>query len=99
MKKLLAKDKKKRIIIKKLELQHFILKQISINNNFHKTTNWNALNKLSCLPKSSSKTYLSNRCITTINKKKFHKFSNFSRMVFLKFARNGFISGLRKSSW
>ena len=99
MKKILAKDKKHRISIKNLELKHFILKQISNNNNFQKVVKWNALNKLTYLPKNSSKTFITNRCVKTINKKTFHKFSNFSRMVFLKLARNGFIAGLRKSSW
>ena len=99
MKKLLIKDKKNRQLIKELELKRFILKQISINSNFLKTTQWNANNKLTNLVKKKSKTILSNRCIKTINKKSFHKFTNFSRTVFLKLAKLGKISYLRKSSW
>ena len=99
MKKLFAKDKKSRQTIKELELQHFILKQISTNLNFSKATRWNALNKLSILTRKSSKTVLSSRCVRTINKKTFHKFSNFSRIVFLKLVKAGVIGGIRKSSW
>ena len=99
MKKILFKDKRNRMFIKHLEIKYFILKQISNNNNFQKITKWNALNKLTHLPKTSSKTYISNRCVKTVNKKTFHKFSNFSRMVFLRLARDGSIGGLRKSSW
>jgi ribosomal protein S14 len=99
MKKLFAKDKNTRKIVKQFELKHFILKQISSNSNFIKLLRWNALNTLSNLPKRSSKTFISNRCIKTVNKKTFHKFSNFSRTVFLKLAKSGLISGLRKSSW
>jgi len=99
MKKLFAKDKRNRKIVKQLELKHFILKQISTNSNFLKTTRWNALHKLSNIPKSSSKTVISNRCVQTINKKTFHKFSNFSRTVYLKLVKSGYISGIRKSSW
>ena len=99
MKKLFAKDRKNRKIVKKLELKHFILKQISTNSNFLKTTRWNALHKLSLLSRKGSKTVLSNRCVKTINKKTFHKFTNFSRTVFLKLVKSGYISGLRKSSW
>ena len=55
MKKLFAKDKRNRKIVKQLELKHFILKQISTNSNFLKTTRWNALHKLSNIPKSSLK--------------------------------------------
>lgn len=99
MKKIFSKDKQNRKTLKQLELNHFILKQISTNQNFLKTTRWNALYELSSLPKESSKTILSNRCIKTINKKTFHKFTNFSRTVFLKLVKSGQISGMRKSSW
>ena len=99
MKKLFAKDSQNRKIVKELELKHFILKQISTNSNFLRTTRWNALYKLSSLSKKSSKTVLSNRCVKTINKKTFHKFTNFSRTVFLKLVKSGYISGARKSSW
>lgn len=99
MKKLFAKDKKNRQIIKQLELKKFILKQISTNSNFLKTTQWNAFHKFSNLSKNHSKTVLSKRCIKTINKKPFHNFTNFSRTVFLKLAKLGNLSYLRKSSW
>ena len=99
MKKLFAKDRENRKTLKQLELEHFILKQISTNSNFLKTLRWNALHKLSMMSKKSSKTLLSNRCVQTINKKTFNKFTNFSRTVFLKLVKSGHISGMRKSSW
>ena len=99
MKKLFAKDKENRKTVKELELKHFILKQISTNSNYLKTVRWNALHKLSNVSKNGSKTVLSNRCVKTINKKTFHKFTNFSRTVFLKLVKSGQISGFRKSSW
>ena len=99
MKKLFAKDKENRKSVKQSELEHFVLKQISTNSNFIKTVRWNALYKLSNLSKKNSKTIISNRCVQTINRKTFHKFSNFSRMVFLKLVKSGYISGIRKSSW
>lgn len=99
MKKLFAKDKKNRQSIKQLELKRFVLKQISTNSNFLKTIQWNASTKLSSLSKKDSKTVISNRCVKTINKKTFHKFTSFSRTVFLKLAKLGNISYLRKASW
>lgn len=99
MKKLFAKDQKNRQTVKKLELKNFILKQISANSNFSRTTQWNALSKLSSLTKRKSKTVLSNRCVKTVNKKTFHKFTSFSRTIFLKLAKSGYVSGMRKSSW
>jgi ribosomal protein S14 len=99
MKKLFAKDRENRKNIKQLELEHFILKQISTNSNLLKPIRWNALYKLSNMPKKSSKTVISNRCVQTINKKTFSKFTNFSRTVYLKLVKSGYISGMRKSSW
>lgn len=99
MKKLFAKDKENRKTVKQLELKNFILKQISTNSNFLKTVRWNALYKLSGVPKKGSKTLISNRCVQTINKKTFNNFTNFSRTVFLKLVKSGYISGMRKSSW
>lgn len=99
MKKLFAKDRENRKTLKQLELDRFILKQISTNSNFLKTIRWNALHKLSNISKKSSKTLLSNRCIQTVNKKTFNKFTYFSRTVFLKLVKSGYISGMRKSSW
>lgn len=99
MKKIFAKDIINRKTIKQFELEHFVLKQISTNSNFIKLIRWNAVNKLNHLPRKSSKVVVSNRCVKTINKKIFHKFSNFSRTVFLRLAKAGLISGLRKSSW
>lgn len=99
MKKLFAKDIKARQFVEQNELKNFILKQISNNINFSSITRWNARQKLTNLPKNSSKTYISNRCVKTINKKTFHKFSNFSRTVYLKLVRSGSIYGMKKSSW
>jgi ribosomal protein S14 len=99
MKKLFAKDRQNRKTLKQLELKHFVLKQISTNSNFLKPIRWNALHKLSIMPKKSSKTLISNRCVQTINKKTFNKFTNFSRTVFFKLVKSGYISGMRKSSW
>lgn len=99
MKKLFAKDRENRKTVKQLELERFVLKQISTNSNFLKTIRWNALYKLSTVSKKSSKTLLSNRCIQTVNKKTFNKFTHFSRTVFLKLVKSGYISGMRKSSW
>ena len=99
MKKLFVKDRKNRKNIKQSELKRFILKQISTNSNFFKIIRWNALYKLSSISKKNSKTIISNRCVQTKSRKTFHKFSNFSRIVFLKLVRSGYISGIRKSSW
>ena len=85
--------------IKKLEVERFIFKQISVNSNFSQTIRWNALKKYSNMNKRSSKTGIVNRCVKTTNKKNFNKISKLSRIVFLKLLRTGQISGFKKAVW
>ena len=99
MKKLLEKDKKIRKQIQKVEKKKFVLKMLLNNLNFTNLIRFNALDKLNKLDKKTSKVFISNRCITTINKRKFNKLTKFSRMVFLKLAKHKKIYGLTKASW
>jgi len=99
MKKLIEKDKHKRKLVSKLETKRIILKTIVRNKNFLNTIRWSANLQLSDLFLNSSKTRLVNRCILTGRKSKLTKSFRFSRLVFLKLARNGMLTGLKKSSW
>jgi ribosomal protein S14 len=99
MKKLLEKDRKIRKTLKNFEKKKFLLKMISNNSNLSNLIRFNALYNLNKIPNKASKTFVSNRCVSTINKKKFNKLTRFSRMVFLKMARNKEIYALKKSSW
>jgi ribosomal protein S14 len=99
MKKLLVKDKKLRYKLTNLEKQHLVLKSIFKNLNFFTLIRWNAFIKLHNLSASGNKNSLSNRCLHSINRKRFNKLTNFSRHTFLKLIRSGQITGLKKSSW
>lgn len=99
MKKLLEKDKNLRNLIKKNEIQSLVLKSIYTNLNFFTLIRWNAYNKLATLTQSNNKISLINRCVFSINKKRFNKLTNFSRHIFLKLIRSGNISNIKKSSW
>ena len=99
MKKLLEKDRKIRKKLKDFEKKKFILKIIFNNSNLSNLMRFNAFYNLNKIPSKASKTFVSNRCIQTINKKKFNKLTRFSRMVFLKMVRNKDIYALKKSSW
>ena len=96
MKKLLEKDKKTRKNIKIFEKKKFILKSITNNLNFTNLIRFNAFNTINKISKKTSKVFVSNRCINTINKKKFNKLTKFSRIVFLKLAKNKKIYELKK---
>jgi ribosomal protein S14 len=93
------KNKKMRQAIKNLEQSRFVLKTISKNTNLFYLTRWKAFFKLRTLPKTSSKTLITNRCIISRRKKRLTKILNVSRLVFLNFARLAEISGIRKAVW
>tara|TARA_B110000908_G_scaffold136570_1_gene161861 strand:- start:111 stop:410 length:300 start_codon:yes stop_codon:yes gene_type:complete len=99
MKNQLHKDKKKRYLNLQNENKKFILKSISKNHSISKTIRWNSDLKFTSFLNNTSSKGLVNRCVFTGRKKKIHSNFNLSRLSFLKFARNGFISGLTKSTW
>ena len=99
MKKLIEKDKKVRKIINKLEKKKIILKIIVNNINLPYLLRFNALNTLNSMTIKASKTLISNRCIATTNKKKFGKLTHYSRIFFLKLAKNKKIHGITPASW
>jgi ribosomal protein S14 len=99
MKKLLQKDKNLRLQIKNQEIEHLVLKSIYKNLNYFTLIRWNAFMKLANLSNNRSKSSLINRCVYSVNKKRFNKLTNFSRHIFLKLLRLGNINGVRKSSW
>lgn len=97
MKKLLAKDKRIRKEFVACEKKALVFKSIFKNLNFFTLVRWNAFIKLQKI--SLNKNSFSNRCLQSINKKRFNKLTLFSRTIFLKLIRKGQISGLKKSSW
>jgi len=99
MKKLIEKDKRIRKIIRASEKKAFILKTIRNNPSLSFLIKLNASYNLHCLQKKASKTLISNRCILTVNKKKFAKWTHYSRILFLKLAKAKKIYGLTKASW
>ena len=98
MKKLLEKDKKIRKNIKILEQKRFVLKTIYYNFWFINLVRLNALHDLNKLSNRSSKTFTSNKCVLTRNKKRLNKLTNFSRIIFHTLAKKGKIPGIYKSS-
>lgn len=99
MKKSLERDKKTRKVVKTFERKKFILKTISNNSSLSSLVRLNAFHNLNKLTSRASKTFISNRCVYTYNRKKFSKLTNFSRFIFLKLAQQNNIYGLKKSSW
>lgn len=98
MKKLLAKDKKRRVEFSEIEKKIFILKSIYNNSNFFVLLRWKAYLQINNFILSNQFRF-SNRCIESINKKRFNKITPFSRHVLLKLIRTGKLNDMRKASW
>ena len=96
MKKILEKDKNIRKKIKYFEKKIFILKAIYNNSCLTSLIRLTALQHLHKFPNRSSKTFINNLCVFTINKKKLNKLANFSRIIFRKLATKKLFSGIHK---
>lgn len=99
MKKLIIKDKNIRSYFKKINKKYFILKSIIKNKYFLILVRYKAYKLLQKLVELFSIISVTNRCVKTINKKSFNKFTLLSRFIYLKLIRAGKISSFQKSSW
>lgn len=81
------------------EDRQIIFKSIIKNYHIETPTKLNATLKSSTIPKWSVKVHLVNKCIITGRKKRFNRLYKFSRLIFLKLARNNDILGLKKDTW
>ena len=98
MKKLLIRDYKIRFFyFNYTEKKHFILKYIFKNFNFFNLIRWNALLKLELLT-NNFKISIVNRCLLTVNKKRYNTLTVFSRHIFIKLIRKGLVLNFQKSS-
>lgn len=99
MKNVVEKNKIKRKTVLEFETKRLILKSIIRNTNLLKRARWAANLELSDLSVNSSRSRVVNRCVLTGRKSKVRNMYHFSRLTFLKMAKNGLISGLKRSSW
>lgn len=99
MKKLIQKDRKLRDTLVKNDSHIAVLKLIIKNFNFFTLIRWKAFLKLQSLTENVSNESIVNRCLLSVNRKRFNKLTGFSRQVFLKIIRAGEIPGIKKSSW
>ena len=99
MKKQVRKDKINRNLLFLNEIKRFLLKNIVKNNNLSIYIRWKAELIIAKMPKGGSSTVYCNRCIITGRRKRINKFYSFSRIMFLRLARFGYLCSLKKSSW
>ena len=99
MGKLNYKDKRNRAFLFQHETKRFVLKNIIVNTNLIKSVRWKASTELTKMLKMSSSVYYVNRCILTGRRKRINKLYSFSRIMFLRLVRFGYLNGLKKASW
>ena len=99
MKKLVRKDKLRRIKVYKFEDVRLILKSLASNNYLPIMIRWNAFVSLTKLISDSSKIKLTKRCVISYRRNvASHKFK-FSRLAFARLIKIGRTYGIKKVSW
>ena len=99
MKKLLRKDYNNRQKSLVNEKQIFILKNFKKSFNFSRDVRYIANCNLEQNFKNNTLIQTINRCVFTARRKRLNSCYNFSRLMFLRLSRSGFIFGLKKASW
>ena len=75
------------------------LKSVSVNTTLPVGIRYDAMIKLSSLPRNSSKVRIKNRCIVTGRSKGVYSKFGLCRNKFREYALEGVLPGIRKSSW
>ena len=97
MNKHVHKDLQKRKAVLQSETKQIVLKSIKKNERLSKATRWNASIALTEKNGLEFSVKLKKRCVVTGRKNILNKNYRLSRLSFLRHARNGLISGLKKS--
>jgi small subunit ribosomal protein S14 len=99
MKYSVQKDQKKRNLHLVTEKERVLLKSIVQNLNLQPQLRLKAQLKLSELPKRSSFVQTQRRCVVSGRKRFLIRGFHLSRFVIRKYANDGYLPGIRKSSW
>lgn len=94
-----VQDLVRRKLAKKYELRRMALKSVSVNTTLPVSIRYDAMIKLSSLPRNSSKVRIKNRCIVTGRSKGVYSKFGLCRNKFREYALEGVLPGIRKSSW
>lgn len=96
---LLIKDKKRRKIFLRYELERSFYRALYLNKNLRGTLRKYAYLKLNELPTNCLGNRVRNRCINTNTSRSVYKYFHLSRFEIKKLGLNGNINGLFLSSW
>jgi len=99
MKYQVAKDKAKRLLVKKQEARRVGLKSFIRDGRLPLSYRWKCSLRLSRMSRNSSKVRVKNRCVITGRAKSVHRQFKISRIALRELASMGLINGVMKSSW
>ncbi|MES2998725.1 MAG: 30S ribosomal protein S14 [Pseudomonadota bacterium] len=98
-KSVIARQKKREVMVKKYSLIRTQLKEIIDNPKLSDEDRWNAQQKLQSLPRDSSPVRLRNRCRLTGRPRGVYRQFGLSRSMLRLYAMKGDLPGIVKSSW
>ncbi len=98
-KSILAREKRRLLLSNKYYFKKVKLKKVISSKSSTQKERWDAIVKLQNMPKDSSYCRRRNRCRQTGRPHGFLRKFGLSRIKFREFAMNGYIPGLKKSSW
>ena len=93
------RDKKRRILYSKYEVQRNTLKAMVRDFTLSKTLRFQYMQELNNLPRNSALSRTTNRCIVTGRAKSNYQFFKISRITLRELASQGLLPGVTKSSW
>lgn len=99
MKNLIARDRKRRALIKKYAGRREELKTLLSQRNLPQEERKALQRKFNALPRDSVKCRVTNRCLLTGRSRGVSKTFRISRIKFRELASNGAIPGVKKASW
>ena len=95
----IARNKQRAVVVEKYAAQRAALKTIISDPNADADVKFDAMSKLTKLPRDGSKTRLRNRCHLTGRPRAFLRDFGLSRIAFREMALRGELPGVNKSSW
>lgn len=97
----IARNNKNLKLFNKFKQKRALLKKSIKNRNITLSERMNFIRKLALLPRGSSKTRYTNRCLITGRARglRFYKEFPFSRIKIRELALQGMLPGVTKSSW
>lgn len=95
----IQRDKKRRFLFSKFELNRLELLSLIHDVNLSKEVRYKNLQELNKLPRNSSQIRIKNRCVLTGRGHSVLRFCGLSRLKFRELASQGLLMGVTKASW